>query len=216
MNERLRIPKYAVIPLLLVLGWNCLVYFGVELLAPLRRFHEVHTALDDRLPLVPEFVYIYVLAYLQWGVGYLLIAKDSRARCWRVLSGELVAKVIALVILLLCPVTIRRPELVPTGLSGRLLALIYAMDRPINLFPSIHCLESWQVFRGSVGLKRYGRWYAWAQLVFTLLVFASVLLVKQHVWPDVVAGIAVGELGRWLAKRLGADRLLARTEGLLK
>ncbi len=216
MNERLRVPNYAVIPLLLVLGFNCLVYYGVGLLAPLRQFHEVHTALDDRLPLLPGFVYIYVLAFLQWGVGFLIIAKDSKARCYQVLSGELVAKVIALVILLLVPVTMRRPSFTPVGLSGHLLALIYAIDRPINLFPSLHCLESWQVFRGSVGLKRYGRWYAWAQLVFTLLVFAAVLLVKQHVWPDVVAGIAVGELGRWLAKRLGADRLLARTEGLLK
>ncbi len=216
MNERLRVPNYAVIPLLLVLGWNCLVYYGVGLLAPLRQFHEVHTALDDRLPLLPGFVYIYVLAFLQWGVGFLIIAKDSKARCYQVLSGELVAKVIALVILLLVPVTMRRPSFTPVGLSGHLLALIYAIDRPINLFPSLHCLESWQVFRGSVRLKRYGRWYAWAQLVFTLLVFAAVLLVKQHVWPDVVAGIAVGELGRWLAKRLGADRLLARTEGWLK
>ena len=51
------------------------------------------------------------------------------------------------------------------------------------------------------------RWYVWLQLGFTLLVFASVLLVKQHVWPDILGGVAVAELGLLLSRLFHADRL---------
>ena len=53
MNERLRIPKYAVIPLLLVLGWNCLVYFGVELLDQIM-CHSANLISHGAAPRSPE------------------------------------------------------------------------------------------------------------------------------------------------------------------
>lgn len=214
-RERL-FPAYSVIPLLLVLVVNCVGFFGMELISPLRDFRMIHTALDDRLPLVTGFVYVYVLAFVQWGVGYLIIARDSKERCYRVLSGELIAKILALLIILLVPITMERPSFTPTSPSGYLLALIYRLDKPVSLFPSLHCLESWQVFRCSVGLKKMGKWYPWFQFVFTLLVFVSVLLVKQHLWPDVVAGVLVAELGQWLGRKLRAERLFQGLERIKK
>ena len=56
------------------------------------------------------------------------------------------------------------------------------------------------------------RWYAWAQGVFSFLVFASVLLVKQHVWPDILGGIADAELGILLNRLLHADRLIEKLD----
>ena len=98
-----------------------------------------------------------------------------------------------------------------TGPSTWVLAFIYAADEPpINLFPSLHCLESWLCFRGAVGLRKMPRWYAWLQLIFTLLVFTSVLLVKQHVWPDILGGIAVAELGQLLRRLFHAERLFEK------
>ena len=205
------IPKYARKPLLITLGINCVVYYGPKLLMPVLHYHKLQTALDPLIPQVPVFIYIYVLAFLQWGLGYIIIARDSRERCYRVLSGEIIAKLIALAIFLLWPTVMDRPALAP-GPGAWLLGLIYAVDTPVNLFPSLHCQESWQVFRYSVGLKRMPRWYAWLQLVFTLLVFAAVLLVKQHIWPDVLGGVAVAELGQWLGRRLGAHRVFARLD----
>jgi membrane-associated phospholipid phosphatase len=43
-----------------------------------------------------------------------------------------------------------------------------------------------------------------------VLVFASVLLVKQHFFADVLGGIAVLELGLFLSKRLRAWRIYDR------
>ena len=65
---------------------------------------------------------------------------------------------------------------------------------------------------GQPGLKKLPRWYPWAQLGFTLLVFASVVLVKQHVWPDILGGVAAAELGLLLTRLLRLDRLFARLD----
>ena len=205
------IPRYARLPLLTVLIFNFIVYYSPKFLVTADRLHYLRSAFDDSLPRVPFFIFIYVLAFLQWIFGYIIIARDSPERCYRILTGELIAKTITLAFFLLYPTALRHEPVEVTGPSTWVLAFIYAADEPpINLFPSLHCLESWLCFRGAVGLRKMPRWYAWLQLIFTLLVFTSVLLVKQHVWPDILGGIAVAELGQLLRRLFHAERLFEK------
>lgn len=206
------IPKYARLPLLAVLIMNFVAYYVPKLLESQRELHLISTALDDALPRVPAFIYVYVLAYVQWVIAYTVIARDSRATCFRFVAGELIAKTIGMAVLLIYPTTMVRPGVEVSDLTTWLLDAIYRSDTPTNLFPSMHCLASWLCFRRSLGLKRMPRWYAWAQGVFSFLVFASVLLVKQHVWPDILGGIAAAELGILLNRLLHADRLIKKLD----
>lgn len=209
----LLIPKYARRPLLTVLIFNFIVYFFTKLLISPNRYHYLHTALDDALPRVPGLIYIYVLAFLQWGLGYIIIARDSRERCYRILTGELIAKAITMTIFLAYPTAIQHAPVEVTDFTTWFLAFIYWSDTPcINLFPSLHCLESWLCFRGALGLKKMPKWYAWFQLCFTLSVFVTVLLVKQHVWPDILGGVAVAELGQLLRRLFRAERVFEKLE----
>lgn len=200
------IPSYARIPLLLLVIVNLIVYEGTQFLM----LHAPHRCLalplDGRIPFRPAWIVIYILAYLQWAVGYILIARENQAHCNRVIAGELIAKLICMLIFMALPTCIDRPEVEGSGFLASLTRLIFAADLPGNLFPSIHCLESWICFRGAVGMKRVPRWYAPAMLVLTLLVFASTVLVKQHVLVDIPAGILVGEVGLLLANQLFAIR----------
>lgn len=207
--ERL-LPSYAWPPVLAVLLMNFVAYYLPKALERSRELHVLSTALDDALPRIPAFIFIYVLAYVQWVVGYLIIARDSRERCFRVFSGDLLARLLAMTVLLVYPTTFARPEIRVTDLATWLTAFIYRCDTPTNLFPSMHCLASWICFRGSLGLRRMPRWYGWVQGVFTLLVFASVVLVKQHVWPDILGGVAAAELGLLLRRLLHAERIFER------
>ena len=205
-------PVYTRLPLLTVLLFNFVCYYIPKALESHQTLHVLSTALDDALPRIPAFIFIYVLAYVQWVVAYTIIARDSRTLCFRFVSGELLAKTVAMAILLLYPTTFVRPQVEVRDFTTWLMAAIYRADTPTNLFPSMHCLASWLCFRWSLGLRRMPRWYGWAQGVFSLLVFASVLLVKQHVWPDIVGGIAVAELGILLSRLLHADRLLIKLD----
>ena len=206
------IPKYARLPLLIVLIFNFIVYYTPKVVESHLAHHTVSTAFDAWLPRVPVFIFIYVLAYIQWFLGYVIIARDSKERCYRVLSGEIIAKVFALAIFLIYPTTMDRPGVEVTGFSTWAMSFIYWTDTPTNLFPSVHCIESWLCCRGAIGLKRMPKWYTWLQFCFTALVFASVLFTKQHIWPDILGGVALAELGLLLSRLLHAERLFQKLE----
>ena len=148
--------------------------------------------------------------------GGTLPKADLAASFRRAVCRELISKAMSMLVFLFYATRMDRPTVEVHDFTTWFLAFIYRMDTPINLFPSLHCLESWLCFRGAIGLKRMPRWYTWFQLVFTLLVFATVLLVKQHVWPDILGGVAFAELGQLLGRLFKADRLLAKTDRSLR
>lgn len=196
------IPKYAIKPLALALLVNSCVYMGIAQLRRFLTFSSLETPLDTALPFLAPFVLFYVLAFVQWGLNYLLIARDSKELCYRFAFGNIIAKLICLFFFVFLPTTLARPEVTGTDLCSRLIRLIYTFDPPVNLFPSIHCLESWCCIRASFLLKKSNRAYQTATLIMSLGVFASTLFIKQHVIADVFGGIVVFEAGFRLAGRI--------------
>ena len=194
------IPKYAIKPLALALLVNSCVYMGIAQLRRFLTFSSLETPLDTALPFLAPFVLFYVLAFVQWGLNYLLIARDSKELCYRFAFGNIIAKLICLFFFVFLPTTLARPEVTGTDLCSRLVRLIYTFDPPVNLFPSIHCLESWCCIRASFLLKKSNRAYQTATLIMSLGVFASTLFIKQHVIADVFGGIVVFEAGFRLAR----------------
>lgn len=205
-------PSYARIPLVLLVIINLIVYEGTQFLMLHAKHWDLALPLDARIPFRPAWIVIYILAYLQWAVGFIVISRESREHCYRVFMGEIIAKLICMLFFIALPTRIERPVVEGSGVFAALTRLIFASDLPGNLFPSIHCLESWICFRGAIGMKRVPRWYAPAMLAFTLMVFASTVLVKQHVLVDIPAGVLVAELGLLLSDKLRAGRLLDRLE----
>ena len=127
--------------------------------------------------------------------------------CYQVFTGEQIAKICCLLAFIIVPSTIIRPEITGNGIFEQLTKLIYSMDSPDNLLPSIHCLENWICFRGAMKCKKVGKVYKTFMFVAAILVFASTLMVKQHVVLDVIAGIAVVELGLFLSKKFNLGRI---------
>ena len=90
--------------------------------------------------------------------------------------------------------------------------LIYRADLPDNLFPSIHCLESWLSFRAVWKVRDLPKSVRIANGVLSLFVFASTVFVKQHFLPDILGGILAVELGYLLTRLLRTDRLFRALE----
>lgn len=181
---------------------NVVAYYSAPAINAGRTHYSVQLTLDGMIPLSTPFIALYLLAYVQWAVSYLFVARDDRALFRRVVWGDIIAKLLAFALFILIPTTMTRPTIAGDGIFDRITAFIYRIDKPENLFPSIHCLESWMACRAGFRLKRVPGWYKWACMVFTLLVFAATLLVKQHVLADVLGGIAVVEIGLWCSGRL--------------
>lgn len=84
--------------------------------------------------------------------------------------------------------------------------LLYQMDAADNLFPSIHCLNSWFCYIAVRSRREIPRWYQRFSFWAALAVFVSTLTTKQHVIADVIGGALLAEVTWQIAGRthLGA------------
>lgn len=210
-----RLSKYAYVPLACVFVLNMFAFYGTRLFTSGGHHYSVTLAADLAIPLYPPAVVIYMLAWLSWVVGFYLIARDGEDVCYDVLSGEMIAKLITTVCFLALPTTMTRPEVTGDDLFSQLVKLIYVLDTPDNLFPSVHCLENWIIFRGLLKCRHVSKACKWGSGVFALLVFASTLLVKQHLLLDVIGAVVIGEIGLLLGRKLRAGRVLRRLNARL-
>lgn len=201
-------PRHTILPLLSVILFNFLAFSVTKWILGGYTVYDLTTSWDRAIPFIPAFVLLYAAAFVQWVVGYTVIAHESSTALYRAVGADIVAKLLCAAIFLAFPMTMERPEITGTGLFDRGMKLVYFFDAPTNLFPSIHVLESWMVARCAFGLKKPPKWYKWVMCAVSLGVFASVLFVKQHVLLDIAGGIAVAELGLLLVRPLRVDRAL--------
>lgn len=204
------LPRYAWIPAIAMLVTNMVTYFGTRIFTQGLVHHDISLPPDHMLPFVPAMISIYILAFVQWIIGYIIIGRESRELCYRIYTGEMLAKLMCLLCFVIYPTTIIRPEITGTGIFDSLTQLVYNLDAPDNLFPSIHCLESYVCFRGALETKKMPAWYKYVMLVMTLLVFASTVLVKQHVVIDMFGAVLVAELGFFLSKKFHMERIFEK------
>lgn len=193
------IPPYAGFPLLLMLTVNIATYYGTKLLAMNLPHHSVSTTLDEKIPFLSIFIIPYMVAYLQWLVGYVIICRESKHLCYTVCYGEVISKVLTFITFVVYPTIMIRPDVNGTGFFNWLIRLIYKADSPVNLFPSIHCLESFYVFFGCLSMKTVKPWYKWTMGFISLLVCLSTVFIKQHVVLDIAGGLLYCGVGLFIS-----------------
>lgn len=196
------IPRYAVFPIAAALVLNYMAYFVTRLFTTDMVHHTMNIFLDDWIPLCKPFIVVYILAYVQWIVGYISIAREGKNFCYSFFTGEMIAKFICMLFFVIYPTMMVRPEIVGDGIFDQLTRLIYASDQPDNLFPSIHCLESWFCMRAAFKQHKVSYGYRVGMLIMSILVFLSVVFVKQHVVLDFFGAVVVAEFGLWVSGKI--------------
>lgn len=196
------IPGYAHIMLIL-----CLITDGIAYLLPrilkIEAVNDFSVALDKQIPLLPISSYIYILAFAYWAVNYIILARISKYMLKKVFIADTFAKIVCLICFLFIPSYIVQPEASEiTGPGAWLLKIVYFVDEPNNLLPSIHCFVSWLCFRPMLDreAKDIPLGYKVFSFIFSMSICLSTLTTKQHVLWDVATGIGVAEAGWILAK----------------
>jgi membrane-associated phospholipid phosphatase len=189
---------------------NMITYFGTRLFTQNLVHYDLSCVIDDKIPFVSSMIWIYILSYVEWIIGFIVIGRESRRVCYEVLMGEQIAKFICLILFITVPTTIARPEITGGSLSEWMTNVIYTIDSPDNLFPSVHCLESWVCFRGALRCKKVGKGYQSIMFLAAIAVFASTVMVKQHVVVDIVAAIIVVEVGLVLSKKFNIYKMVQK------
>lgn len=192
---------YFRVSLLLTLVSNQLCFQGSRLLTIGRAQHDLSLPLDARIPFLPWTISIYLGCMFFWFFIYRLIAFLPREKADRFYAANLLGKAICFVVFVCYPTMFPyRPEVTGSGVWNWLVRFLYTVDRPDNLFPSVHCFLGWLCWCGVRGDREVP--FAWraAAFVMALAVCASTLTMRQHVIVDVFAGILLSELCYALAK----------------
>lgn len=200
------VPKYSVIPLILVVIFNFTVYSGVRIFYNDRVFHDLTSYFDDKIPVIPIFVLIYFGCYLFWIANYIIISRISKEQCYRLVIADLLGKLVCGIIYVIYPTTNIRPDIATTGIFVDLLKFLYSIDAANNLFPSIHVLVSWYCYIGLRNINAIPKWYRYFSLFTAIMICISTLATKQHVLVDVFAGIVLAELTWQISSRLIARK----------
>lgn len=203
------IPLWGILPLLSAFALNMIVYSGAMSICADWEHHYITLPLDNMVPLVPGWIYIYFGCYLFWVVNYIMMArihKDNPAEFYRFVTTDMMSRIVCGFFFFLLPTAIKRPEVIGDTFAHTLLRFLYSIDKPTNLFPSIHCLVSWMCYIGIRGNKRVPVWYRGFSCVFALLVVISTQTTKQHYLVDAVAGLLIAEILFALNKRIRAYR----------
>jgi len=178
-----------------VLAYFLVGYFAVGFLASdPEGARSLRTPLDAAIPFLLESVGVY-WSILPMSLLPIFVVRDPVVFRRVALAYALVIA-LALAAFLLFPVTSvgLRPDVrlyADAGFAGWLLQLLYFLDPPFNLFPSLHlalallaALAAWRVDRPSGA----------AALAWTACIAASVCTTKQHYAVDVAAGLLLGGL----------------------
>lgn len=190
-----------VLPPLFTFVVNSLVYWGAPLIVGTGRSHNLSGGLDELVPFMPAFIIIYFGCYIFWVVNYLMVAFYEDENKYRFYTADFYARLICLAFFVFFPTTNTRPELTGNEIFIRAMRFLYTVDKPVNLFPSIHCMASWFCCIGLRKCKEIPEWYKLMSVLIAISVFISTLATRQHVLWDVAGGIGVAELTWFISNR---------------
>lgn len=200
------VPSYAIVPLITIVVWNQLVYSGAMFLTRNWPHYNLELGIDHKIPFVPWTVCIYLGCYLFWIANYILTARQEKEAVYRFFLAEVMAKAVCLVCFLALPTTNVRPVIEGNSIWEFIMGIVYQVDSPSNLFPSIHCLVSWFCVIGIRKQKNIPTGYKIFSVLMALAVCISTLTTKQHVFVDVIAGVALAEVCYWISGKMGGKR----------
>lgn len=178
--------------ILLYYVFYLITFFTLERVTKPR--YILHCALDDMIPFCEWFLIPYALWFLILFGGpiYFLLTdrRDFLKLCFIMFNG--------MTFCFLCYIFLPnglelRAEVTGDNLLCRIARLLYSVDTPTNVCPSIHVASAVAVDlvvqRSARLKKRYG--FRAASFVLMVLITLSTMFLKQHSVIDVVCGIAL-------------------------
>lgn len=200
----------------IILAVQAILYFGCEVLQHDHR--DVFRPIDERIPLVPGFAYVYLMWFPLIALFPLLLYYISAQGYTVYQLSIIVSNIVSTAIYVLFPTRMERH--VPEGsLSRKLLRLIYFCDfKGSNCSPSLHCTHCYIIMTAAClcGAVSYGgRAFV---LILCAAIIASTVLIKQHALRDVLTAIPLAAFsyaaGWCITACFGAEAIL-RAAGLI-
>lgn len=161
-----------------------------------RNYQVIHVKADDYIPFCEVFVIPYLLWFFYVTAVVLFLFFKNRQEYYRICTFLFTGMTIFLIVSTFFPNGHHlRPAILPRdNIFTRMVALLWKMDTPTNLWPSIHVYNSmgahFAIIRSSEFANR--RILKTASFFLAVSIILSTMFIKQHSVFDVLTGIAMG------------------------
>ena len=153
-------------------------------------WHQLYFSWELALPFVPEFVYVY-LSLILFLILPVFFMDQRSVKPWAL--SYIFMTIVAGVIFFVYPTTHAVQRTASAVNENWLFSLIYILDMPHNLFPSLHVAFTTFVVQMAWFFNIAARVF-WIMLLWWVLLTASVLLIQQHHVLDIVGGVLLSGL----------------------
>ncbi|MEG1633460.1 MAG: hypothetical protein RR314_05355 [Oscillospiraceae bacterium] len=167
------------------------VFFIVEPNTPTEGYWVTDSAIDAYIPFIPQFVYAYVLWYPLFAVvGLPLLIKDGDAfRRWMYFLMITLSATMLFDVLIPNGQHLRPTGVEVTSVSTWILNIIWWIDTPTNVFPSMHVLGCIADISAVCDSRVFSKKWRIIIIICCVLCSASTVLVKQHAYIDTVGAL---------------------------
>ncbi len=194
---------------LVVLLLLFLAYFLLN--SPRGHIHSLETTVDDRIPLLPAFVFPYLSLYVLLAISlWRFLKAETRIFIIAVLAIGL-DLVLSYLVFLFYQTQVERPVILGSDVSSGIVRWVYSVDKPFNAFPSLHTSISTLLVLlwGRVGSRIRPIIALWA-----VCIIASTLFTKQHYIADVFGGVTVALVSYYAATKFDSSAVGRATKRL--
>jgi membrane-associated phospholipid phosphatase len=178
------------------------VFFASKIYDPLNHgpaVIQLRTSLDDALPLVPLFVipYLSLEPFIYFSLIFFLA---FRTRIFQSAALSLIlAMLLSYVVYFFLQTEVMRPTVRGVDALSCMIRDVYTGDSPYNDFPSLHTSLSTII---AIHWWRTDHRLGIIAAVWTTLIVASTIFVKQHYVADVVSGLLLAWGVSWLFRKI--------------
>lgn len=179
---------------------NLLSYFVIQNYVTSREY-SLMTAVDNAIPLMPEYVWIYHSIVPAIAVTMILLLRTRRV-FFITLWTCILATIVLNLFYFFFPSSYPRAEFAVNGISDIVLQITRDVDGPNNTFPSGHVCFAWIMFWGVFYSKvaKQLRGVRSLYLLWAIGVSLSTLVLKQHYVVDVISGVSLATTCFFISK----------------
>ncbi len=191
--------SYAIIPFIIFISIVLISYWGVQLLynhglIQGSQYHKI--SLDDKVPLISEFVYIYFFTFPLGIFLFFYLAYTNKTAFYNLLITCIIAFTLSGIIYLCAETFVTRPDFEPQSFTDKFLVYTWGASN-INNFPSQHCFMAFSVIIGAVTAngkdkeRKMNKIFIVFAVICSILICLSTIFTKQHYCMDIVASFVI-------------------------
>ena len=182
--------KTALIMFLILLFFQQLSWSGNMILG--KDGVSLELPIDSKIPIISEFVYIYYLAFPLVIFAFFWICRKDKVHGWNLWLTSIVTFVISGIIYLCFQTQMTKPDFTPVTLSDKLLIMTWNACKPINCFPSQHCVMAILLFIAYYNQRKTTKtWFRVFNYICGILIVMATVFLKQHYIVDMFGSLAI-------------------------